>query len=371
VRFEVAVAGGGPAGLAVAIQAASRGLSTIVLERASAVPDKACGEGLMPAGVRALERLGVRDRLDPGACSPFAGIRYEQEDGAFVEARFRDGPGLGIRRTALAAALTERALEVGVVLERPCSVIGNEVRGDAHLVRTDGGTIEAGILVAADGLASPIRARAGLDVPERGRRFGIRQHFLVAPWSEHVSVHWAEGVEAYVTPAGAGRTGVAFLWDASRLPQGEKTSFASLLERFPVLAARLASAVPDSTVRGAGPLARTARRRLAPRLALVGDAAGYVDAITGEGLTLAFVSAEALGALLPRALGQGATARSLAPYERAFRRHFRRYAFFARAVLLLSRHVLVRRRALHLLAAAPWAFEAMLAFVAESEPSAR
>src|SRR5207302_1635457 len=115
--WDVAICGGGPAGLATAIRAAETGYATVLYERAAGAPDKACGEGLMPRGLAALSRLSVLPDIDPGACAPFRGIRYLQEDGSRVEARFQDGDGLGIRRVALSRALRDRALRAGVALE--------------------------------------------------------------------------------------------------------------------------------------------------------------------------------------------------------------------------------------------------------------
>ncbi|MFH1176348.1 MAG: FAD-dependent monooxygenase, partial [Acidobacteriota bacterium] len=97
--LDVAVAGGGPAGLATAIFAARAGLATAIFEKTGGPPDKACGEGLMPDGVRVLEELGARAHLDPADCAPFSGIRYIQEDGTAAEGRFPGLGGLGIRRT--------------------------------------------------------------------------------------------------------------------------------------------------------------------------------------------------------------------------------------------------------------------------------
>jgi flavin-dependent dehydrogenase len=165
-------------------------------------------------------------------------------------------------------------------------------------------------------------------------------------------------VEAYVTPAGARRVGLAFLWEDG-LPG--RLGFEALLARFPSLAERLSGAEPDSRARGAGPLLRTARSRVADRFALVGDAAGYVDALTGEGLSLAFTCAEALGALLPDALVKGATRESLQPYERTFQRVFRRYAWLAHGMLVLSRRPPWRRRVVRWLGRHPRLFERMLA----------
>jgi flavin-dependent dehydrogenase len=359
VRHDVLVVGGGPAGLATAIECARRGLRSVVVERSPEPPDKACGEGLMPAGVRSLERLGALAHLDRSATREFLGIRYVQEDGASVAARFRDGPGLGVRRTALVAALTARALEVGVLVRHGEAVLEHERGRDGVRVRTSATELEGRVLVAADGLASELRRSAGLDGRgEARRRFGVRRHFRVAPWSPWVEVHWGESVEAYVTPVGPERVGVAFLWDRDR--RGEKVSFEHFLKEFPALEAKVAGAPFESQARGAGPLERRARSRVAHRLALVGDAAGYVDAITGEGLTLSFACARGLARVLPRALERGCTASALAPYERAFHAAFLPYAVFTRAVLLLSERAWLRRRLLHGLSRAPRVFEELL-----------
>lgn len=350
MRYDVAIAGGGPAGLAVAIEAAGRGLSAVVFERRRWPIDKACGEGLMPAGVRALERLGAA--VDVDGCAPFVGVRYLQDDGTCAAARFAGGPGLGVRRAALSAALLARARALGVVLRAGCAVQGFEAAAQLVSVHTDDGEVEARLLVAADGLASPIRRMAGLDGPRaHARRFGVRRHFAVAPWSDHVDVHWADGVEAYVTPAGPRQVGVAFLWDEAQLgPQ----RFDSLLAWFPALHERLHGCTPASEDRGAGPLERAAAGPVAGRVVLVGDAAGYVDALSGEGLSLAFAGAAALGAGLQSAVVRGGPA--LAAYARTAEEAFRRYAWLTRTLLLLSRHPALRRRVIRGLAANPALF---------------
>ncbi|HEY0883230.1 MAG TPA: FAD-dependent oxidoreductase, partial [Archangium sp.] len=110
-RIDVAIIGGGPAGLATAIGAASRGLSVEVFERRPGPVDKACGEGLMPAGLAALERLGVRALLREEDTAPFESILYVQQ-GARVEGRLPSPGGLGVRRLALVDALTKRARAV-------------------------------------------------------------------------------------------------------------------------------------------------------------------------------------------------------------------------------------------------------------------
>ncbi|HET9449520.1 MAG TPA: FAD-dependent oxidoreductase, partial [Aggregicoccus sp.] len=184
---DIAIAGGGPAGLATAIHAAQRGLRTVVLERAFAPGDKACGEGLMPGGLAALSRMGALAHLDPRECAPYVGIRYVQEDGTRVEGRLPAGGGLGVRRLALSAALCARARELGVQLRERSQVTGHRrVEGGVE-VHTAAGALRARLLVAADGLASPLRHAEGLDVPVEGpRRFGLRRHFAQPAWTSFV-----------------------------------------------------------------------------------------------------------------------------------------------------------------------------------------
>jgi menaquinone-9 beta-reductase len=357
---DVAIVGGGPAGLAAGIAAARGGLSVVILERRAQPLDKACGEGLMPAGLRVLEVLGVQPLIAPADCSRIEGIRYLQEDGTSVQGRLPGGGGMGIRRTALMDALVRRARQAGVTLLERCAPSRVERAPDAVYLDSPAGPVRAQLLVAADGLHSPLRAAQGLEVPAPAavRRYGLRQHFQLRPWSSLVEVHYAAGVEAYVTPAGAERVGVAFLWEDGRL-EG-RLSFASLLDRFPALASRLAGAAPDSEARGAGPLEKRVKARTLDRFALLGDAAGYVDAITGEGLSLAFVAALGLGELLPRALQQGATRASLAPYERLYAREFRKYALLTHGLLALARRPALRRGILRFLAPRPRLFEQLL-----------
>jgi 2-polyprenyl-6-methoxyphenol hydroxylase-like FAD-dependent oxidoreductase len=354
-RVQVAVVGGGPAGLAVAIDAATRGLSVAVLERQRFPVDKACGEGLMPAGRQALERLGVLRHLDGADCAPFSAIRYVQEDGRWVDGLLEAPGGLGVRRLALSTALAARAREAGVVLLEGAGVRSQAVTAGGVSLATDQGPVEAELLVAADGLHSPTRRALGLEVEARGpRRFGLRRHYRLAPWADRVEVHFAPGVEAYLTPAGAARIGLAFLWRDGALPG--RLDFPGLLARFPALEARLGNADFDSEARGAGPLRQAVRARALGRVVLLGDAAGSVDAITGEGLSLALEASAALAACLPAALAAGGGAAAFAPYELAAARAFARYARLAGALVWVAGHPRLRRLAVDRLIARPALF---------------
>jgi 2-polyprenyl-6-methoxyphenol hydroxylase-like FAD-dependent oxidoreductase len=335
-------------------------LSVTVIERAPAAPDKACGEGIMPSGVRALESLGVLERIDPQARAPIDAISWIEADGTCASGRL-PARGLGVRRTALTQALTEVAMAHHVDVRFGCSVHGHERSPRSVLLETSSGSLEADLLIAADGARSKLRRAAGLDRPARGaRRFGLRQHFDVRPWTRSVEVHLGERMQAFVTPVGPDQIGLAFLWDCEHVPG--RAGIDRFLQWFPVLAERLQGASPVSRPRGAGPLASASRVRTSDRLALVGDAAGFVDAVTGEGISLALVCAEALGRIVPTAIPQGATRIALAPYERAFQRAYRRYALVTRAVLALARRPRLRRAVVRQLAGHPRTLEQLMAW---------
>lgn len=355
-RRDVIVVGGGPAGLAAAAACARRGLDVLLLEARAFPVDKACGEGLLPAGVRALDELGALSRIGPRDRAPFRAIRWIGEDGVVAEARLPDGGGLGIRRTALSSALAAAARAAGAEVRERAPARAHRRGRDEVVVTTGDAEERALLLVAADGLASPIRAREGLEVrPQRPFRFGLRRHFAVAPWAEAVEVHFSRGVEAYVTPAGAHRVGVAFL-----VEEEARAPFPQLLRRFPALAERLAGAAYDSRLAGAGPLCRAARTRVADRLVLLGDSAGYVDALTGEGVSLALDAAAVLGELAPAALSRGAGEADLASYARAAALRFRRYGAVARLTLGIARRPALRRGVLAAAARSPRAFSAVV-----------
>ncbi|TAM70811.1 MAG: monooxygenase [Microbacteriaceae bacterium] len=279
---ELIVVGGGPVGLVSAIRARAFGLDVVLIEPRDTPIDKACGEGLMPGAVRALDLLGVRpDGMD------FRGIRYVQGS-TRAEHVFANGPGRGVRRIELHRALAERVDALGV--RRLAGRVENLAQ-DAHGVTVAGTGLDplrADWLVGCDGLHSTVRQLVGLAVAPgpRRRRFGLRRHFRIEPWSEFVEVHWTPGVEAYVTPVGRRLVGVALLGRAG-------IDFDATLAAVPGIGARLAAAEPDGPVRGAGPLRQRTSARTAGRVLLAGDASGYVDALTGEGLRVGFAQADA------------------------------------------------------------------------------
>lgn len=325
--YDLLVIGGGPSGLATAIHAAQRGMRTAIAEPRSGVIDKACGEGLMPGAWRDLQSMGVQIRRT----HPFAGITYRWGTRS-VRGSFSSGTGKGVRRLELHRALRDRADALGV------DRIDTRVDGlEQHEDHVRVGGVRASWVAAADGLNSPTRHRLGLDRPSRWpRRYGIRRHFAVRPWCNDVEVHWAEDAEAYVTPVDDDLVGIAFLYgDAARRRDAGSAlrPFDRLLARFPELKERLHT--PASTPRGAGPFARNASARVAGRVLLVGDAAGYLDPLTGEGIKLGLRGAQAA----VDAIEQGAPQ----SYETAWRAIYRPYLFATGALLLATRWTWTRR----------------------------
>jgi len=357
---DLVVVGGGPAGLATAIGARLAGLEVVVLDRARLMMDgstggaidKACGEGLMPDAAEHLRALGVE--IEPGHSFPLRGIRYV--DGPVTaEGIFPRATGLGVRRLALHRALARRAEDVGVRLQWGTAVKGLPPGPPYAGVETERGLVYTRWIVAADGLRSRLRREAGLDgKPAALRRFGVRRHYALAPWSDFVEVHWGPDCEAYVTPVAPEQIGIALLWS------GGPSDFDTLLAHFPILAERVAGAPASSRDRGAGPLHQTVRDVRRGNLALVGDAAGYLDAITGEGLAVAFHEAAALVAAL---CGGG-----LAGYSLACRRINRLPNFMTGLVLFLERHPRLRARAVRALAAEPALFSRLLGIHARTMP---
>jgi flavin-dependent dehydrogenase len=209
-----------------------------------------------------------------------------------AEGEFPGARGRALSRRRLMSALRARSASSGVELLagntlRDFDYDGRTVR--ATVSRAGGGSValHGRLLVGADGLRSGVRRRLGLELPPRqSPRFGLQRHYRCAPWTDWVEVHWDRGAEAYVTPLGSSEVGVALLID------GRPAAFDASLARFPELASRLGPAL--GRVRGAGPFEQRVRAVLVPGVALVGDAAGYLDAISGEGLALGLRSALAL-----------------------------------------------------------------------------
>ncbi len=349
---DVFVAGGGPAGLAAAIAARRNGLSVLLADGAVPPIDKSCGEGLMPDGVEALRQLGIA--MPEGSAYPFRGIRFVS-DGITAEAAFPRGTAFGIRRTHLHRILMDHAAACGVHMLWQAAVTGLHPEG----ALVAGELVRARWVVGADGTSSRVRGWARLDRRERDAtlkarqnknlRFGFRRHYRVTPWTEFMELHWGRQSQVYVTPVSHEEVCVALVSSSPKL----RLRIEDALGEFPELCARLENAEHTSSERGSITVTRRLRRVYRGRTALVGDASGGVDAITGEGLCLAFRQA----ALLGECLANG----DLARYQKGHRRLMRRPVLMARMMLFMAERPHLRRRTMRVFQSSPRSFAGMLA----------
>lgn len=338
---DVLVVGGGPAGLAAALAARQYGLEVTVADSCSPPIDKPCGEGLLPDGIAALQRLGVS--IPPIEAYRFRGIRFVSS-GLSAEAVFPCGFALGVRRTHLHRIMVEHAERAGVRFAWRAVVTGLHAEG----ATVQGKFMPARWIVGADGGDSLVRRWAGLDRHlKKEVRFAFRRHYKVAPWTDFMELHWGNGCQVYVTPVGSKEICVAVLSRNSGLRIDEA------LRQFPELADRLQGAEYASLERGAVSATRKLARVTRERVVLIGDASGGVDAITGEGLCLAFNQAHLFGACLASG--------NLARYQAGHRALSRRPAAMARLMLLLEHRHRLRRRVMRAFTAEPKLFSRMLA----------
>lgn len=326
-RWDVAVVGAGPAGAAVAIDLARRGRRVVLVDRARFPRRKACGEGLFPGGVRALQGLGLGAAC-LGNAVPLESLRFTA-GAASVEAPLPSG-GLGIRREWLDAALVDQARAADVEVRTGVTVRGllHERRRLAG-VATEAGPVFARAVVAADGLHSRLRRQAGLDGRRPGERYGVSGHVrLLGRPAPRVEVYFEDGFELYLTPVGEDQANVAMLLRRPLMASfaGDlRGGFAARLEAHP----RFAGAELLDQPLVAGPFPRTCRRAWRGNLVLAGDAAGFFDGISGEGMSAAL-------------LGAGACARALDQWlDDEDARHLRRYDA-ERRVLVLNAELLAR-----------------------------
>jgi flavin-dependent dehydrogenase len=338
---DLFVIGGGPAGLAAALAARRRGLDVTVADCSVPPIDKACGEGIMPDGLAAARSFGLD--LDATGGQPFRGIRFCDGDAA-VESAFPNGNGLGLRRTVLHQLMVNQAIDAGVRLAWGVRVSGMTAEG----VLADDRLVRARWIAGADGGNSLVRRWAGLDAcHHQSRRFGFRRHYAVRSWSQYMEIHWGDGCQLYITPVAANEVCVVLISSDHRLRLEDALPGFGEVER------RLSAAVPTNLERGGVTVSRRLKAVYRGNVALVGDASGSVDAITGEGLCLLFQQSVALAAALE--------AGDLGLYQAEHRRIGRRPEFLAGMMLLLDQRRRLRSRVIRAMAGRPKLFEGMLA----------
>jgi len=342
----VLVVGGGPVGATLGLLMPE----ALVVDAAEFPRDKACGEGLMPAGVAVLRAAGVD--LAAEGFPAVGGVSYRLPSGASARADFSSGTGFGTRRTRLDALLAERCgVRQGIRVE------GVTVHPEGVEVRTNTGTISTSILVAADGLRSPVARMMGWWRPSRGRpRYAMVGHLRADHISSDIEVSLLGDVETYMAPVGDGEILFAVLGAKGQLRAeglgGEQSYRAVLARAHP----QLAETPMSGRLRGAGPFNVRPARVAGPRVFLVGDAAGFLDPLTGDAMTAGLEQVLAL-ALLLSADREGAVER----YQSFWARQWRRRALVSALARRLSGSPWLGRRAVAGIAHRPEALQALMA----------
>lgn len=368
------IVGGGLAGSTCALRLARQGARVALVEKSAFPRDKPCGEGLLPHGVDRLKALGLGEILEKASAQRFRGILYRAH-GLEAPGDFKDGAfGRGVRRSILDAEVQRAALasgDVELIRARVEDVSQTEDRVTARFAPQKGAgptAISGRVLIGADGPKSRTRHAIGLDQgPPKRARYAIRRHFALkagTPMPERVEVNVCDGYELYLTPATEGTVGLAALCehDVMRGGSGDKGErLDTLISNAPApLRDRLAGATPASAPLACGPLRVRTKGVFAGRAVLVGDAAGYVDALTGEGMSLALATGELASTAVADVLAGESPAIAFKRYARARSSVFRDHAVLTLGLLFLARHPFLVRRAITRLAAEPALFTRLL-----------
>lgn len=331
-RREVVVVGGGPAGSAVAMRLARRGHDVLLLDRAEFPRRKPCGECVNPAGVAALRDLGMLDAVEAAGPARLAGWRLRADGGGFDGAFAAPLHALGIPRTVLDTLLLDAARAAGVEVRTGTRVADVLREGDGaagvRAVGPDGALtdVRARLVIGADGLRSVVLRRLAL-LRRRPRlhKVALAAHVrgigsLDGRGELHLSARGCAGV-ADVGDGTANATVVAYGEEAARVRGGANGYFDAALRRY-----GFDSAERVEEVLATGPFDCPVRSAVAAGALLVGDAAGYYDPFTGQGIYRALRGAELAAEVSSAALGEGGTGpipvAALLPYERARRRAF-------------------------------------------------
>lgn len=364
------VVGSGPSGATTALLLARQGHRVVLVDRARFPRDKACGEGLMPPGVAVLQRLGLHETVLATGARPLDGVAYQHAGGhPAAYAHFpmppSGGPSiaLGVRRTTFDAILVDALRGEPKVTLREGERVTHLLKDSSNAttgVATTTDRISAALVVGADGLHSSVRAWAGLSARTTGNgRYGLAGHWVLGVRDRHaITVTFCDGHEWYEAPVGPDTLLVSVLTRRSSAQITARTYEAAARAGVPAL--REAKLV-------AGPLGAAQFRQRARSVAeggvfLVGDAAGYDDPTTGEGLAIGMLLAERLAVHLGDAL-----ARRISSAEAAHRYRVdhiglvRERSRLTRLALFMARNPALSRRAIARAAADPTTLSKLLA----------
>ena len=313
---EVLVVGGGPAGAATATWLARAGHDVLLLEKARFPREKPCAEFLSPGLSDILERLGVLDTLRATQAAWPRGMVVGTERASFLVAYGgADDPtgrsALGIPRPIFDQILLDHARAAGARVQERLRVLGAVVdNGRVVGVRARDAVgevaLRARFVVAADGMRSAVARSLDLDLPIHWpRRLGLVARYASVPGIGHFGeMHVGRDLYCGLAPTGNGVVNVALVGGlaAKHADESVERYFERRLAELPGAVATLGTARRITPIRGVGPLARRVRRVAGPGYLLVGDAAGFLDPFTGEGVYRALRGAELAAAAVERAL---------------------------------------------------------------------
>jgi menaquinone-9 beta-reductase len=299
---EVAIVGAGPSGAATALLLARQGHRVTVIDRARFPRDKACGEGLLPPGVEVMRRLGLHAAVLATGARPLEGVTYQHEGGGpRAYAPFPPPPGggpaagLGIRRTSFDAILVDslKAEPTATVREgdRATGLV-RAASGRIAGVATATDQVTARVVIGADGLHSGVRSWAGLasNAPTPGR-YGLVGHWHVDTGDRRaITVTLGGGHEWYEAAVGPELLLVSTLTERSNPPVSARTYADAARAAVPSIRDAELVSIPL----GAAQFRQRVRAVADAGVFLVGDATGYDDPTTADGLTVGLLLAERL-----------------------------------------------------------------------------
>ncbi len=329
-NHSLAIVGGGPVGLGLALFLAKKGHYVTVFEQGAYPRDKACGQGIMPKGQALLSELLQIDLKEIGYY--FSGIDYIDQD--LILSGKLAYPGIGIERRVLSEHLYNKVKSNQLIHLRENTSVSLQSNNQSVLLHDGTESIRFDYIFACDGIHSPLRKALGMQKKRRGPlRQGARVHFRQAPWCDHVQVYWHDGVEAYVTPVGENRLEVAFLWYKDSLSQDKLPLQEKLFSYFPKLCKRLDFNQIDGDFKGSAPFSYVAKKSRSKNVFFVGDSYGFLDGITGEGISLGLDQA--------RFISEYFSSWGIIPRIR-YRLKFYHYWIMVHLALILSRHLRLR-----------------------------
>jgi len=277
---KIAIIGGGPIGLFLAIKLSKMGHSVELFEKGTWPRDKVCGQGIMPSGLQLLKSIGVKFETNEFSCQ-FNGIEYI--DGNQIVSGLLPTPGRGIKREVLSEKLYSMALQ-----QKNLKLFSQYEIQDPSILN------QYAKIFACDGMNSPTRKFLQMEKKRKGPlRIGARVHYACPPWSKNVQIYWGDGVEAYITPISPSQVEVTYLWYQDKINKGAYLE-KRLLHFFPQLENKLKGYKRINDFKAYGPFSAVSKKNSIGKLFFVGDAYQFLDGITGEGISLGLKTANIL-----------------------------------------------------------------------------